>query len=163
MTLLLAFYITPAFCKDNPKESSVEKKRTKQKKPNRFINKLMSKLTDEEKAKLKELQKNSPEAFRKELKVLAKKYKLHRSKMSEKVRELVEKFNTAEGEKEKEEIISQLTEAVREEFNKSMENNRKNCEKAEKRLQELKAKIEKKAENAEKIISNRVKQLTRNK
>ena len=161
--IIAILFVSIAFNPLSGDDSAKDKPtRTNKKKGNSPVTRIMSKLTDEEKEKLKTLQKKNQVAFQTELQALAKKYNLRYSPISKKILDLLNQFHQTEDKDLKKELLASLSEVVRKEFNEQMEANRKNYEKAAQRLEELKKKMEEREEKAEKIISQRVKQLTKN-
>jgi hypothetical protein len=161
--IFISTAFNPLFGEDSAKEKPPRTNKKKHKKGNSPVARIMSKLTDEEKEKLKALQKKDQVAYQTELQALAKKYKLRYAPISKEILDLLAHLNQTEDEDMKKELLATLSEVVRKEFNDKMEANRKNYEKAAKRLEELKKKIEQKEEKADKIISQRVRQLTKKK
>ena len=127
-----------------------------------ITDKIMNQLTPEEKKKLRALQQTSPKEFYQEIKSLAKKYRNENLKKNQVVKDLVAKYRHAENEQDKEKIKAELTDFVRKQFNIKMEANRKNYERAHKRLLELKEKLEKREAQADNIINDKVQQLIKN-
>lgn len=124
--------------------------------------KILNSLPKDQYEKLKKLQKEDPQAFRKEIRVLTKKYNKNFQKTSsnKEMDDLVLQYHVAQGD-EKEKIKEKIKEKVTEQFNKKMANNRANVERTEKRLNELKRLLKVREENAEKIIQERIEYLTR--
>lgn len=125
-----------------------------------YANKIISQLSDSEKKRLRELQKSDVKAFRREIRKIAGRYKTEHSKKSKEIRNLITAFHSAEGD-EKSVLKEKIREFVRAQFNRKMEGNKKNYEKAEKRLKELKKRLEVRENNAEIIIQERVRELTK--
>ena len=126
-----------------------------------YIDKIMSELSKEETLKLRELQKSDPAAFKQEIVKIIKKYKQAHSRRDAELHSLIKAYNSADDEG-KIEIKKKITAIVRQQFDRKMELNRKNYERASKKLEELKAKLIEREKNAELIIQNRVDMLTRN-
>lgn len=161
--IFIATAFNPLYAENPTKEKQTKTSKKKNKKGNSPVAKVMSKLTDEEKEKLKDLQKKDQVAYQKELQTLAKKYKLRYSPISKEILDLLAQLKKTEDAEKKKEILENLSEVVRKEFNEQMEANRQNYEKAAKRLEDLKKKMEEKEAKADKIISQRVKILTKTK
>jgi len=125
-----------------------------------YPNKIISQLSDIEKKRLRELQKSDANAFRRELKKIVAKYKAEHNKKSKEIRDLIKKFHSSEGD-EKNAVKEKITEFVRAQFVRKMEVNKKNYEKAAKRLEELKKRLNARENNAEIIIKERVRELTK--
>jgi len=157
-TLVLGF--SPSFSADNDRSLRKAGKNEKRKWQT-FQKQLFNKLSKEDRGKLKELQKENPEAFRKEIKALVKKYrgKHSKGKQNKEIGEMVNKYHSAEGE-DKEQILLKIKEKVTKQFNNKMEANKRNIKKTEKRLNELKIQLQKREDNADEIIEARVKALT---
>ena len=126
-----------------------------------YIDKIMSELSKKETLKLRELQKSDPAAFKQEIVKIIRKYKQAHSRRDSELHTLIKAYKSASDE-ERIEIKKKITAIVRQQFNQKMELNRKNYERASKKLEELKAKLIEREKNAELIIQNRVDMLTRN-
>ena len=161
--IFISTAFNPLFGEDSAKDKQPRTNKKKHKKGNSPVARIMSKLTDKEKENLKALQKKDQVAYQTELQTLAKKYKLKYSPISKEILDLLSQFHQTEDEDLKKELLATVSEVVRKEFNEQMEANRKNYEKAAKRLEELKKKIEERENKANKIISQRVKNLTKTK
>lgn len=124
--------------------------------------KILNNMPKEEYDRLKKLQKDDPQAFRKEIQGLAKKYRNKQQKNVQKkeMDDLVFQYHVSQGD-EKEKILSKIREKVTEQFNEKMANNRANVEKTGKRLDELKKLLKTREENADKIIKERIEYLTK--
>ena len=158
------------FADDSYKNSDFGKKKDaahrrksggKDKKSSQYIDKIMSKLSKDEKLRLRELRTNDPAAFREEMGKIIKKSKQGRNKRDPEMRNMIKSYHNASDE-DKPAIKQKITELVRKQFDKKMDVNRKNYEKAQKRLQELKNKLTERENNADVIIQNRVDFLTQN-
>ena len=132
--------------------------REKKSSPIILIEKIMTDMSSQERARLSELQQSDPKAFRKEIGKIVKKYRVENSKKDPELKKLIKAYNSASDE-EKEEIKKQITDSVSKHFNKKMDANRKNYKKAAKRLEDLKRKLNEREQNAALIIEARVKQL----
>jgi hypothetical protein len=146
---------------DHPKKAALNQRKKNQNKDRKiYSNKIMSQLSDKEKSRLWELAKADPNAFRQELKKIAIKYKAKHSKKNQEIKKMVADFHAAEGDKKKV-IKEKIAAMVRDQFTRKMEMNKKNYEKALKRLQELKQKLDERENNSDVIIEERVRELTK--
>jgi hypothetical protein len=141
-------------------QRSVEKNAQKKTKRNQHAQ-ILNKLSEAQQAKLKKLQKENPEAFRKEIKILVKKYKSRHSKAAKQkeIDILVSKYHRSKDNTEKEQLLVQVKEKLTKQFNDKMVNNRRNVERTEERLNELKDQLIKRESNADKIIEERLREL----
>lgn len=128
-----------------------------------FQEQILDKLSEEQQTKLKRLQKENPEAFRKEIKNIVKRYKSKQVKAAKQkeIDNLVSKYRESADNAEKEQLLIQIKEKVSEQFNDKMASNRQNIEKTGKRLDELKNQLKKREDNATLIIEERIKELTK--
>ncbi len=143
--------------------SKIKKERqqpAKNKKSHHLMGKIMQALTPEEKSALRELQKTDQKAYHQKIKGLVKKYRNVNIKRQQKFRWLIKEYHAADDNQKKEELIDKITEIVRRQFKEKIEANRKNYEKAVKRLEALKTKLEEREEKTEQIIQERVDNLT---
>jgi len=136
------------------------RKKSQNKDRKNYSNKIISQLSDAEKKRLRELQKSDTNAFRQEIKKIVTKYKALSNKKSQEMKNLIARFHTA-GDGEKAELKQKITEIIRNQFLHKMAVNKKNYEKAVKRLNELKQKLDERENNSEVIIKERVRELTK--
>jgi len=126
-----------------------------------WISQMLSKLTKSEKARLRHLQETDPQSFKAEVKKLVKKYKPQSSDSSRAIMSLIKKYHAAEDETEKNEIQAKIRDLVRKQFDTKMAINKKRYQEIAKKLQQLKKKIEEREANADAIIKQHVKDLTK--
>ena len=145
--------------RDDGKRPPAERKPEKGKRPPAFRMFLES-LSEEERAELRRLQKENPQAFREKIRDLTSKYRRKADRNKAKLKKLVAEIRNARGE-ERKRLVDKLSDMVGTEFDKRMENNWKNYEKAAKRLEELRKKLELRKGKRAKIISDRVEELVK--
>ncbi|NOY75529.1 MAG: hypothetical protein GXP32_07025 [Kiritimatiellaeota bacterium] len=121
---------------------------------------LLSRLSEEERKELAELRKTDKEAFRDKIKELVKKYKKQWERERKKVKALAKKIRNATSEDEKEKLKDELRTLLSKQFDAKMVVNRKNYEQAEKRLKELKKRLDARESKAAEIIERKLQEMT---
>jgi len=120
---------------------------------------LFERLTDAERAELRRLRSENPEAFKAKLRSLAAKYgRKGGAEDKEKIKKIVARIRKAKGE-ERKKLIQELRERVKAEFERRMKLNWENYKKAEKRLAELKRKLKLREEKKKEVVDDRVEDL----
>lgn len=160
LTMVFALTLT-VYCQNG--QVDAKKVNKKVKKPwQQVTQKLINDMPKDQQEKLKRLQRENPEAFRKEIHNLARRHKAKQVKSAQKkeMEELVSKYHNAKGD-EKEKLLSVIREKVSKQFHDKMANSRANIEKTETRLGELKTLLKTREENADKIIQERIEYLTK--
>ena len=145
-------------------DKDLQKRKGKKVKNNRqgMTQNVLNAMPKEDRDKLRRMQKENPDTFRKKIQSMAKKYKAKHLKANQRkeMDELSAKYHDAEGE-EKVKLLATIKGKITKQFNDKMLHNRENIAKTEKRLNELKAQLQKREDNAEKIIQERVRFLTK--
>ncbi len=121
---------------------------------------VMAEMGSEKRARLRKLHRCNPQAFRKEIAKIVSKYRAANNKKNLELKKIVKAYNAA-SDAEKSAIKEKLSDLVRSQFNKKMDANRRSYKKTVKRLEDLKQKINKREKNADLIIKERIKQLTK--
>lgn len=122
---------------------------------------LYSSLSEQEKADLKKLQQENPEAFREKLRQKLQALKQKKNEENSKLKELSKKYQEASLPQEKQEVLKQIRKITERQFDEKMESNKKSIENIETRFTELKKKYEERQLKRSEIIENRVLELTR--
>lgn len=118
-------------------------------------------LSEEDRAQLKKLYAENPEEFKKELHKRIMNAKNKQDEEDAQIKDLVKKYRDAQSDQQKEDTEKQLKDLVTKQFQKKMDFNGKRIEEAEKRLSELKRIYEERQRKSDEIISQRVKDLTK--
>jgi len=146
----------------NVKEKSVVKKGKKDTtKLLPLMQKIFDSMTEEEKNELKKLYQENPDKFREKMQDKVAAYKKEQRKTSEELKNLLSKYHSSKDDNEKAALYKQIEASSRKEFLRRMEDNRKRLEVLEKQLKTLRQSYEFRRNNADKIINERVRQLTR--
>lgn len=122
--------------------------------------KFFQSLSPEEKKKMYELYKNDPEKFRKEIREKVIDYRKQERDGSPAINETLTKMKKAQTPDEKIKYQTQLKEQTAKEFYARQEQSRANLEDLEKRVKALRQVYEMRKNNADKIISERVENLS---
>jgi hypothetical protein len=125
-----------------------------------IFKKLLEKIPPEELERLKKLHEEDPTAFRAELMQKIKSKKDEVEKRNSKTFEMAKKYFATQDETEREKIKAEIKTALQEEFNEKMKQNEDRLQKAEKQLQGFRQKVEERKKNAEKIIEEKLRELT---
>lgn len=169
--IVLAFCVfTQVFSQQNDSEHA---KKAGDKKQQVFLDKRMhggdnspfrelyATLSEQEKAELKKLQQENPEAFREKLKQKIQALKQKKNEENSKLKSLSKKYQEASLPEEKQQVLKQIREITEKQFDQKMETNRKALENIEKRFAELKKKYEEREQKRSEIIESRVLELTK--
>ena len=118
----------------------------------RNIWRAFAELSDAERKEMLNIQRNDPDKFR-EL-MFAKAQEIEKAERAERqqLTALVEQFKSAKTDAEKENIRKQMRDIHRKRFNKRLESNRRHLEAMKRRAEFLEKELDKRAENAEKIV-----------
>ena len=118
----------------------------------RNIWRAFAELSDAERKEMLNIQRNDPDKFR-EL-MSARALDIEKAERAERqhLTTLVEQFKAAKNDAEKDNIRNQMRDIHRKRFNKRLESNRRHLEAMKRRAEFLEKELDKRAENAEKIV-----------
>lgn len=122
----------------------------------------MDKLSQEDRAKLRELHQQDPEKFRKVLKTKILELKKRESGFQKDVNAIVEKYHKAKTAEDKQKYLVQLKETSKKEFDRNLERSKTELDNLEKRLNTLRQAYENRKQHAARIVDDQVEYLTRN-
>lgn len=124
------------------------------------VKKFFQSLSPEDKKKMYELYKNDPEKFRKEIREKVIEYRKQERDGSPAINETLTKMKKAQTPDEKNKYQTQLKEQTAKEFYARQDQSRANLEDLEKRVKALRQVYEMRKNNADKIINDRVENLS---
>ncbi len=122
---------------------------------------LISSLSPDDLQKLKELSEKSPEAFREAIERRFADRRLNSNEDEKSVSDAVREFREAKDGEAKENATKKLSAALKKQFDKKMDLNKKRIDLAEQKLNELKKKYQDRMEKTDEIIDDKISELTK--
>jgi uncharacterized membrane-anchored protein YjiN (DUF445 family) len=144
-------------------QAKPKSKQTLEQQQMKYLDEFLHSISEEQRDELKKLQKNNPAKFKEKIQVMLEKYKDELNRNQKTIDDLVKKYHSAKSQEERERYLNAITKETEKEFYRRLNISKQRLLEMQRKLERLRSFYTRRENNAEKIINNRVKYLTRQK